>query len=173
MRRCACSVYVTASWMTRSRKVCGQQFCQYEGDCIQKLRSTTGMGFLWPRLLAMDRLGAKSITRERDAMSKSNSQERKVVYPQSGSRLLIDKARYPFHSSTPCQPSDRRLSDALDCVAQNLSMPLRSSLPKPFSSKTLSARALGFDLGRWRLHNLSHPVEHFVDSFGSFFELNL
>ena len=48
--------------------------------------------------------------------------------------LLVDEARDTLHSTTTRQTADRRLRDALDVVAEDLAMTLRSSLAESFSS---------------------------------------
>ena len=48
--------------------------------------------------------------------------------------LLVDKTGDPLHSSTAGQATDSRLCDALDVVAQNLTVTLSAPLSKAFSA---------------------------------------
>ena len=78
----------------------------------------------------------------------------KNVYLQDTSGLFIDKTTYPLDSSSSCQSSDSRLSDALNktklasssfqssdnysahlnVVPQDLAMPLGATLPETLAS---------------------------------------
>ena len=82
------------------------------------------------------------------------SHNRKDVHLQYTSGLFIDETTYPFDSSSSCQSSDSRLSDALNktklasssfqcsdnysahlnVVPQDLAMPLGATLPETLAS---------------------------------------
>uniref|UniRef100_A0A0E0CUB3 Uncharacterized protein n=1 Tax=Oryza meridionalis TaxID=40149 RepID=A0A0E0CUB3_9ORYZ len=48
--------------------------------------------------------------------------------------LLVDQPGDALHAAPPRQPPDRRLGDALDVVAQHLSVPLRAALAETLAS---------------------------------------
>merc|ERR550519_2290914 len=48
--------------------------------------------------------------------------------------LLVDETADPLDAPPPCKAPNRRLSDALDVVPQNLAMSLGTSLAQSFSS---------------------------------------
>merc|ERR1711936_1278030 len=56
--------------------------------------------------------------------------------------LLIDQPRDSLHPTSPGQPPNSRLGDALDIVPQHLSVPLGSSLPQSLASLATACHAV-------------------------------
>ena len=57
---------------------------------------------------------------------------------EDGAGLLVDEARDTLDSSTAGETANGGLGDALDVVAQNLAVPLRSTLSQSLSSLSTS-----------------------------------
>ena len=62
----------------------------------------------------------------------------KWTYLEDSSSLLVDEAGDPLDSTSASQPPDGGLGDALDVVAENLPVPLGSSLAQSFASLAAS-----------------------------------
>lgn len=73
---------------------------------------------------------ALGVLRVRDRISDNVLEE----HLQDTTGFLIDETRDPLDTTTTCQTTNRRLGDALDIVAQHLSVTLGTSLPQTLAS---------------------------------------
>ncbi|KAK9145838.1 hypothetical protein Sjap_005741 [Stephania japonica] len=102
---------------------------------LQSINHIHSRNSLPPRVLSVSHRVANDILQE---------------YLEHSPGLFVDQSADPLHASSPSEPSDRRLGDALDVVAQHLSVPLRASLAQALaalaSSRHCACGSLGFEL---------------------------
>merc|ERR1719234_2297830 len=59
--------------------------------------------------------------------------------------FLIDEPRDALHSTSPCQPANSRLRDALDVIPEHLPVPLGTTLAQSFASLATTSHVSWMD----------------------------